>query len=88
MTETNIALESHMEKELISIFDSGTVVSSPACIYDGNFKGKATQMLKIKYKRNIFRCFPFENILSINLNGHFDVCFAVNRPDVADRHTI
>lgn len=70
-----------MEKKLISIFAPGTVVSSPVCLYDGNFKGKATEMLKIKYKRSIFRCFPFENIISVNLNGRFDVCFAVNKAD-------
>ncbi len=71
-----------MENNLISMFESKSIVSSPVCLYDGNFKGKATRMLKIKYKRSFFRCFPFDNILSINLNGHFDVCFAVNKPDV------
>lgn len=71
-----------MEKELISIFKPKLVVSTPVCLYDGNFKGKATRMLKVKYKRNIFKCFLFDNILSISLGGHFDVCFAVNKPDV------
>ena len=48
-----------MEKDLISIFKPESIVSSPECLYDGNFKGKATRMLKIKYKRSIFRCFPW-----------------------------
>ena len=45
------------------MFESKSIVSSPVCLYDGNFKGKATRMLKIKYKRSFFRCFPFDNIL-------------------------